>query len=410
MGAIPVQGVPWDVAVSPDGRWVFTGDRWGAGLDVIPVGANRVYTTVTGLGRVTGLEVAPDGSRIYASALSDGVHVIHGGTFEHLATVDTPGNAFEAALSCDGSELFVGDTGNTVPVIDAATAAITTQIAMPGYGVRGIAICPQSRLPGLHLYPAADAAYRAAGQTVTFVGHVVNATGQTDSFDLALSGNVWPAQLSATNTGPLSSGGRISFTVQVDVPLAASPGDVDTVTVRATSVTSPTAHVATAELETEVICSPNLVLSGESEIEAFHDDTFNLGEQGLTHIFVHAHTEYERNTMNGALQGYDRTSGVWQTLGTWGGAEPRMLDLHHVPPRYSAVRVDLHDATIGEFVSYDYRFVVCRAPAVGLNPRSEQRLSGSGTTAVYTQTLTNYAMTEQAFDPVSYTHLRAHET
>ena len=42
--------------------------------------------------------------------------------------------------------------------------------------------------------------------------------------------------------------------------------------------------------------------------------------------------------------------------------------------------------------------MVCRAPAVALTPRSDQRLSGSGTTAVYTQTVTNYAMTEQSFD------------
>ena len=395
--AIPVSGEPWDVAVSPDGRWVFTGNRWGAGLDVIAIGSSAVYTTVTGLGGLAGLEVAPDGSKVYASGLWGGVHVIDGVTFNPIATVSTSGTAWEAAVTCDGSELYVGNTQNQVPIIDTATSTVVEQVSLGGSGARGIAICPQARLPGLHLYPAAQSRYDAPGQSVVYEGFLVNATGQTDSFDLSLSGNTWNTNLSLTNTGPLPDGGWIPFTVQVAIPAGAAAGDADTATIQATSVASPTVYSATATMATTAICGPNLVLSGQSSWAVSQDDTYNYGGQRLTHIYLHAHTTSGENTMEATVQGYDSSLGTWQALGTWEGVEHLLIDQYHIPPLYSAVRVQLRDDWAYE-TYYDYRFVVCQEPAVALNPLSQQSLAQLGTTVVYTQTVTNYAMATDSFD------------
>jgi YVTN family beta-propeller protein len=85
--SIAVGSDPHDVAVSPDGRRVFAGSRWGDGLAVIDADSNTLHTTVTGLGDLTGLEVAPDGSEVYACGKGNGVHVIDGTTFDHRGSV-----------------------------------------------------------------------------------------------------------------------------------------------------------------------------------------------------------------------------------------------------------------------------------------------------------------------------------
>ena len=394
---IPVSGEPWDVAVSPDGRWVFTGNRWGAGLDVIAVGGNAVYTTVTGLGGLTGLEVAPDGSKIYASGLWGGVHVIDGVTFAPIVTVPTSGDAWEAAVTCDGSELYVGNTQNQVSIIDTATSTVVERVSLGGSGARGIAICPQVRLPGLHLYPAAQSRHDAPGQNVVYEAYLVNTTGQTDSFDLSLSGNTWNTDLSHVNTGPLPDGDWTSFTVQVAIPMGAAAGDTDTTTIQATSVASPTVYSATVTMATTALCSPNLVLSGQSPRAAFQDDTYNYGGQRLTHVYLHAHTTSGENTMDATVQAYDSSLGTWQTLGTWERVEHLLMDQYHIPPLYSAVRVQLRDGQAYQ-TYYDYQFVVCQEPAVALNPLSQQSLAQPGTAVVYTQTVTNYTMATDSFD------------
>jgi DNA-binding beta-propeller fold protein YncE len=50
--SIDIPGYALDVAVSPDGRWVFAGDQYGAGLAVIDASTNTVHTVLTGLGQL----------------------------------------------------------------------------------------------------------------------------------------------------------------------------------------------------------------------------------------------------------------------------------------------------------------------------------------------------------------------
>ncbi len=261
--AIPVGSNPWDVAVSPDGQWVFAGDRNGAGLAVIDVGSNSVYTTVTGLGSLTGLEVAPDGSAIYVGGLGSGVYVIDGTTFTYSTTVGSIGNAWELAVTCDGSELYVGNTSDQVVVIDTQTYW-TTQITLPGWTSRGIAICPQHVAPGIFLSPPAQTKRGNRGQAVRYEERLVNNTGATDAFTLTLGSHVWDTALSTNTLGPLAHGDWLTFTVYVTVPLGAAWYSTDTVIVTATSVASPTVYSDTAAFTTLAYAPPSISASPEA--------------------------------------------------------------------------------------------------------------------------------------------------
>lgn len=103
------------------------------------------------------------------------------------------------------------------------------------------------------LVPTTQLGYDGPGESVVYEERLINATGQTDSFDLSLlPGSAWTTTLSLTNTGPLSDGAWISFTLQVTIPTTASPGDKDTAAIRATSVASPTVYSDTATIQTFV--------------------------------------------------------------------------------------------------------------------------------------------------------------
>ena len=268
-----------DVAVSPDGQWVFTVDRHGSGLFVIDAESNTIHTTVTDIGGLQGLAVAPDGSRIYAACRDDDVRVIDGVTFTSLPSIPGTAGGWDVAVTCDGSELYVGSTGNQVQIADTATSMVTdtVDVSLYGSGARGIAICPQFRQPVVYLYPSAQSWVDAPGESVVYEVTLFNAVGQTDGFTLSSTGNAWTTTLSTNNTGPLSDGAWITFTAQVDIPPGATiPGESDVVTVVATSVLSPTVYTDTATLRTSVPLHTLLVAHfGDGELRTL---CFVLGE------------------------------------------------------------------------------------------------------------------------------------
>jgi YVTN family beta-propeller protein len=264
IATIPVGDEPWDVAISADGQRVFAGDRWGEGLAVVDTTSNTVRTTVTGLGELTGLEVAPDGSAIYACGLGNGVHVIDGATFDYITTVSAVGTAWEAAATCDGVELYVGNVSSEIPVIDTTTYSVTDQIALPGYPARGIAICPQRVATGVLLSPLAQTNSGARGEVVAHKETLINVTGATDSFELEAGSHLWDTALSTTGVGPIDNGDSITFTVYVTVPADAEWYSTDSVVVTATSVSSPTLYWDTALFTTEAYAPPQINVSPDS--------------------------------------------------------------------------------------------------------------------------------------------------
>jgi len=260
---IDIGGNPWDVAVSPDGAWVFAGDRWGAGLSVIDTNTNTVYTTVTGMGELTGLEVSNDSATIYAGGLCCEVHIIDGNSFTEITNVYISSPAWELALTGDDTQLYVGNVSNQVVVIDALNFMILGYIPMPGYPSRGIAITPQYVAEGAFLIPPEQDKDGGRGETITYDQMLFNNSGFTDSFDLQVSGNLWDTQLSTSQVGPLQSGESASFTVYVTVPDDASWYDTDIATLLATGVTDPSL-AAEAHLTSTAYAPPQISIDPTS--------------------------------------------------------------------------------------------------------------------------------------------------
>lgn len=237
--SIPVGGDPWDVANSVDGRWVYVSNRSGSGLAVVDAFSNTVHTVVSNLGTLTGLDVSPDGTMIYAAALGYGVKVIDSASLQLITSIYTAGNAWELAATCDGSEVWVGNSSYEVPVIDTAANQVTLVMPMPGSQTKEIAICPQRTAHGVFLVPTAQTHAGALGQVVTHPLTVINASETEESFTLTLSAAAWPATLSTSTVGPLAPGQTATFDLSVTIPTSVAWYDSDTIQVTATGVGDP---------------------------------------------------------------------------------------------------------------------------------------------------------------------------
>lgn len=93
-----------------------------------------------------------------------------------------------------------------------------------------------------------------AGSTVTRTFTLRNNTGVTTTFDLALTGASWISVVTPTRTITLPEGNQTTCQVVVDIPGSANVADLDTATLRASSVASPTLD-DTAALTTTALSS-----------------------------------------------------------------------------------------------------------------------------------------------------------
>jgi hypothetical protein len=243
----------------------------------------------------------------------------------------------------------------------------------------------------------------SAGAVVSYTLTLRNYTGQTDSFELAALGNTWPTTFWAggqiTSTGSVPDEGVIHFTARVAIPASALPGDADAAMIQATSVTFPTVYSDTVTIHTTVLCSPALIFSGRSaQTMGNLDDLYDYGGQGFTYIYVYGYSG-DDDSLNATVSGYDAGHDTWQTIGQQsGGGSGTIVDQFFIPPAYSQVRVLLDDGEASGLICYDYRFTVCREPAMVLNPPLQAHLASAGATANYTQTVTNYTMGTDSFD------------
>ncbi len=99
----------------------------------------------------------------------------------------------------------------------------------------------------------------AAGHPVYYLMTVANLGAEADTFNLSISGNLWPVTVLAadtvtkvTSTSTIAAGGQFALVVQIDVPNNASRGVRDTVRVHAISTKDATvrdaAFIATTSL------------------------------------------------------------------------------------------------------------------------------------------------------------------
>jgi YVTN family beta-propeller protein len=287
IASIYVGGDPWDVAASPNGSWVFAGDRWGAGLSVIDASMNTLYTTVTGLGEITGLEVSSDSGIIYAGGLCCEVWIIDGNTFSLITNVYTNSAAWGLALTGDGTQMYVGNVSDHVLVIDAVNFTVSGSIPMPGSPSRGIAITPQYVADGVFLIPPMQAQNSGHGEVVTYEESLFNNSGGTETFDLSISGYTWDTQLSVSQIGPIADGESAGFSVYVTVPTDAPWYDTDTATVLAAgqadpSLTAQAQLVTTAYAPAQISVDPASLSSTQYVGEVTTQDFTISNGEGVT--------------------------------------------------------------------------------------------------------------------------------
>jgi hypothetical protein len=72
------------------------------------------------------------------------------------------------------------------------------------------------------------------GMTAPFMFQVENSGAITDTFDLTITGNVWPTIVPSV-VGPLSSNSHVNMLVSVQIPAGLSPGSADRVVISITS-------------------------------------------------------------------------------------------------------------------------------------------------------------------------------
>lgn len=106
--------------------------------------------------------------------------------------------------------------------------------------------------PPLLLSPSTQKSFGKAGVTSMRRIRLFNHTGQSDSFALSVIGeNQWPVSLSLTQTLVLTESESIVVEIHISVPLTATQGALDTVTVKAGSMHNPSLEV-TATITTQV--------------------------------------------------------------------------------------------------------------------------------------------------------------
>lgn len=95
-----------------------------------------------------------------------------------------------------------------------------------------------------------ESGYSDPGTTFTYTVSINNQTGITDSFDLVLApGNLWTTTLPISQVA-LADGEVASIEILVQIPPSTEPGDSDTATLQATSITNPGTYSDTLTFST----------------------------------------------------------------------------------------------------------------------------------------------------------------
>jgi YVTN family beta-propeller protein len=144
---------PQAVAISPDGRKLYTAIRGNRSITLHLTASNQLLTsTALAVGvDPLALAVSPDGKRVYVAGGAGGVVILDAATIQVLGTVSVAAGdgAFDnpngIAISPDGGTLYVSDNrdGGDISVIDVRTRSVTQRIPAPaGFMPLGLAVHP----------------------------------------------------------------------------------------------------------------------------------------------------------------------------------------------------------------------------------------------------------------------------
>lgn len=132
VGTSSVNGSPWGVAISGTGT-VYTA-LLGGGVARASVSSYTFDPPLALSGGTTGVAFSPDGSLAYVAGYADvGLAIVDVGSFSLTASVTQgmTGNAYDAAVSPDGSQVYLGADGH-VYVIDPVNRSVAAAIPVPG--------------------------------------------------------------------------------------------------------------------------------------------------------------------------------------------------------------------------------------------------------------------------------------
>ncbi len=177
------------------------------------------------------------------------------GSFSGGAEVDALAFATSAALdipwlsenpvtgTVNADDVFVVDVtfDSMTYTIGTYTGTLRLRTDDPMTAIQEIPVTMHVTEYGVEIAPPTAAVTGTPGTVVTYTFTVTNTGRFTDTFDMTVSGNNWTSVVT-TPVGPLRPGTSDTADVTVSIPVNAADGDMDSVTITATSRGSNVVH------------------------------------------------------------------------------------------------------------------------------------------------------------------------
>ncbi|WP_427912923.1 hypothetical protein ACPWT1_20235 [Ramlibacter sp. MMS24-I3-19] len=144
LATIPVPGSPYGVAVSPDGAQVYVANHHQQKISVISTQTNAIVANIDVAVKPFQVAVTPDGATVYVSCqdVCDRITAISTATNTVKAYILVPGGAQSGLdVSPDGSKLYASSNGAAMSVLDAASGTLLSTIPI-GTSTFGVAVSP----------------------------------------------------------------------------------------------------------------------------------------------------------------------------------------------------------------------------------------------------------------------------
>lgn len=162
---------PSEMAISPDGRWLYVVCERSDQLLVVDT-QSRVVTARIGVGHVPrGVALAPDGRRLYVTnSWDDTVTVVDAEDSYRTSTFAVGAEPYGVVIDRSGKTLYVANRiSNDVSVMDAATGVEKKRL-MAGRGASYLTLSADgTRIYCTHVYPKTGAARTAPESEVTVI-------------------------------------------------------------------------------------------------------------------------------------------------------------------------------------------------------------------------------------------------